>query len=67
MRFTEAATENTQDNNERDKADRNRIKSTHKENWILLGFIINAVGNKMLSFIFNFVLTLKSSCSWRLH
>lgn len=44
MRVIEAATENTQDNNERDKADRNRIKSTHKENWILLRFIINAVG-----------------------
>lgn len=45
MRIIEAATENTQDNNERHKADRNRIKSTHKENWILLHFIINAVGD----------------------
>ncbi len=58
MRIIEAATENTQDNNEMRRADRNRIKSTYTENWILLRFIINAFGDWMLSFIFNFVLTL---------
>lgn len=58
MRIIEAATENTQDNNERRSPDRNGIKSTYTENWILLCFIINAFGDWMLSFIFNFVWTL---------